>query len=229
MNNWETLFDQAMTCLQSIAMTGSPLPDWTFGGGTALMLRYRHRNSQDIDLFLLDPQWLPILSPERNERIESLVMDYEEGPTWLKLVLPLGEIDFIVAPALTSRSFELTAIHNQCVAVETPAEIIAKKLHYRGAALRSRDLVDLAVVADRDPTSLWVSRSAWIHDLEAIRRRLDQMTTRYQLEAPHLDLLPEGERYRHRAWDIAQTFVERVYAAEQDRKQPNADNEYEPD
>ena len=50
MDNWETLFDQAMTCLQSILITGAPMPDWTFGGGTALMLRYHHRNSQDKSL-----------------------------------------------------------------------------------------------------------------------------------------------------------------------------------
>ncbi len=193
-NNWETPFDQAMTCLQSILITGPLMPDWTLGGGTALMLRYHHRNSQDIDIFLLDPQWLPILSPERNERIESLILDYQDGPTWLKPVLPLGEIDFIVAPALTAHSFEFTTIHAQSVAIETPAEIIAKKLYYRGRALRSRDVVDLAVVYDRDPAGLWASRSAWIRELEPIRQRLLQMATRYVLEAPHLDLLPDGER-----------------------------------
>jgi predicted nucleotidyltransferase component of viral defense system len=28
---------------------------WTFGGGTILMLRYDHRFSKDIDLFVPDP------------------------------------------------------------------------------------------------------------------------------------------------------------------------------
>lgn len=157
-------------------------------------------------------------------------MDYQEGATWLKLVLPLGEIDFIVAPALTSHSFEFTTIHNRPVAIEMPTEIIAKKLYYRGHSLRSRDLVDLAIVYDRDPASLWASRSAWIRELEPIRQRLHQMATRYQLEAPHLDLLADGERYRHTAWDMARTFIERVYADEQHRrKHPNAEVEYEPE
>ncbi len=33
---------------------------WTLGGGTALMLQIDHRESQDIDIFLSDPQLLGI-------------------------------------------------------------------------------------------------------------------------------------------------------------------------
>lgn len=29
---------------------------WTFGGGTAMMLQIDHRISQDVDIFLPDPQ-----------------------------------------------------------------------------------------------------------------------------------------------------------------------------
>jgi hypothetical protein len=38
-------------------------PFWTFGGGTVLMLRYRHRRSKDIDIFVPDPQHLGYVSP----------------------------------------------------------------------------------------------------------------------------------------------------------------------
>ena len=34
---------------------------WTFGGGTALMLQIDHRESDDVDIFLPDPQLLPFL------------------------------------------------------------------------------------------------------------------------------------------------------------------------
>ncbi|PSR23288.1 MAG: hypothetical protein C7B47_15950 [Sulfobacillus thermosulfidooxidans] len=54
-NTWEHLFDRALVCLQAIPQTGTSMPDWSFGGGTALMLRYAHRNSHDIDIFLPDP------------------------------------------------------------------------------------------------------------------------------------------------------------------------------
>ncbi|MCG8559317.1 MAG: nucleotidyl transferase AbiEii/AbiGii toxin family protein [Hyphomicrobiales bacterium] len=40
---------------------------WTFGGGTALMLQIEHRESHDIDLFIDDPQILPLLNPETQD------------------------------------------------------------------------------------------------------------------------------------------------------------------
>jgi hypothetical protein len=32
--------------------------DWTFGGGTVLMLRHKHRISRDVEIFVPDPQYL---------------------------------------------------------------------------------------------------------------------------------------------------------------------------
>lgn len=55
---WETLFVHAMTLIGEIAKHGRADPFWTFGGGTALMLRYGHRLSKDIDIFVPDPQSL---------------------------------------------------------------------------------------------------------------------------------------------------------------------------
>ncbi len=45
--------------------------DWTWGGGTVLMLRHQHRLSWDVDLFLNDPQLLSYLSPRLNDDIAS--------------------------------------------------------------------------------------------------------------------------------------------------------------
>lgn len=210
---WEPLFDRALACLDAIAQTGAPLPEWSFGGGTALMLRYAHRNSQDIDVFLPDPQWLGVLHPERNDRVAGLVADYAEGPTWLKLVIDTpdahGEIDFIVAMPVTADPFRTETIHGRQVQVETPVEIAAKKLRYRGASLRSRDVFDLAVVHHAHPETLWAARKAWEGELGRIAARLRVLETRYRLDAPHLDVLPAGEPFRETAWSTVQAFVER--------------------
>ena len=64
------------------------------------MLRYAHRQSRDIDIFMGDPQYMRFLSPRLNDTIDTWVADWVEGPGWLKLAFPLGEIDFIAAPSV---------------------------------------------------------------------------------------------------------------------------------
>ena len=48
-----------MELIDSVGDAGVELEGWTFGGGTVLMRRYRHRLSKDIDIFLPDPRYLP--------------------------------------------------------------------------------------------------------------------------------------------------------------------------
>lgn len=51
--------------------------------GELLMLRYRHRFSRDIDLFVPDPQYLGFVTPRLSEAAESITSDYvEQGPVW---------------------------------------------------------------------------------------------------------------------------------------------------
>jgi Nucleotidyl transferase AbiEii toxin, Type IV TA system len=38
---------------------------WTFGGGTAMMLQINHRESNDVDIFLSDAQFLSFLDPQK--------------------------------------------------------------------------------------------------------------------------------------------------------------------
>ena len=45
--------------------------NWTFGGGTVLMRRFRHRFSQDVDIFVPDPQYLGYLDPELNDAVAA--------------------------------------------------------------------------------------------------------------------------------------------------------------
>lgn len=118
---------------------GTPLKP-LLGGGTRLMLAIEHRISDDIDLFVRDPQWLGYITPRLNDRFEHLISAYDEGATSLKLRCAEGEIDFIVGMSLLGHDEERA---EDCVfPLEPVSEVLAKKLFYRGWALTPRDLFD---------------------------------------------------------------------------------------
>ena len=126
---WEVLWPRAMACIASLEGHFPP-PDWTFGGGTALMLLYEHRRSRDIDIFLRDPQYLTALSPRLNDHTEALTGRYVEQSNFLKLIFDGGEVNFIVAPSLTTDSYMIKTVLGTETKVETPVEIVAKKVFY---------------------------------------------------------------------------------------------------
>lgn len=148
---WEQLFLQARSIIrQAQTRVGFDIA-WSFGGGTALMLQIDHRDSFDIDVFIDDPQLLPFL----NARTQGLELDVwpddyrSDGTKALKLVFTdLGEIDFICAAELTEAPSVDRPLFDEMVRLETPAEIIAKKVYYRGGSLQPRDMFDIACVVE---------------------------------------------------------------------------------
>jgi len=151
---WQGLLQHAYSLIDEIAAHGIQNPFWTFGGGTVLMLRYCHRMSKDIYIFVPDPQYLGYVSPRLSEVAEAVSDKYVEGPGYIKLLRPEGEIDFVASPNLTSDPFEVWELLGRQVKVETSAEIVAKKLWHRGDRATARDLFDLALVIEREPVAL---------------------------------------------------------------------------
>lgn len=151
---WETLFQRTLMLIDSAIAGGGSLGHWSFGGGTVLMRRHRHRFSKDIDIFVPDPQIFPYLSPHLNETAESLTSNYIQGAEFLKLVFNEGEIDFVASAPLTERPYVEETIFGRQVQVETSAEIIAKKIWHRGAQFTARDIFDLAMVFEKEPAAL---------------------------------------------------------------------------
>lgn len=114
------------------------------------MLQIDHRESFDVDIFIDDPQVLPYLNPQT----QGLTLDINpdaysfDGTHALKIVFDhIGEIDFIVASNLTQEPVKEAVIRGQKIYLETPAEIIAKKIFYRGSSMQPRDMFDIACVA----------------------------------------------------------------------------------
>jgi len=175
-DTWETLFKSALIAVDEIAKHGRPDPFWTFGGGTVLMLRYGHRFSKDVDIFVPDPQSLGYVNPRLSDIVETLTTDYTEAAGYVKLFLPEGEIDFVAAPNLTVPGFEVVNLFGRDVKVETSAEIIAKKMWHRGDRITGRDIFDFALVAQHELDELMRQSEIMIRHSEVL---LQHLGTRY--------------------------------------------------
>jgi hypothetical protein len=107
-NTWKLLLHRAVDVLRAAEQRMGALPELMPGDGTVLMLRFQHRLSKDIDLFLHDVQWLSMFTP----RLASLknridVLDLSDGERLRKLILPLPDHEHRVA---TMRQKALEAI-----------------------------------------------------------------------------------------------------------------------
>lgn len=153
---WRVLLPRALTLIEEIRRLGGVAdPFWTLGGGTVLMFRHRHRLSNDIDIFVPDPQYLGFVNPRLSDVAAGLTEEYTEGPdNWIKLQFEEGEVDFVASPNLLGNAWETREIEGRSIRVETSAEIIAKKMYHRGDRVTARDLFDLALVIEREPAPL---------------------------------------------------------------------------
>lgn len=149
---WKVLLNNAYSLIDSVEASnpGLNLKNWTLGGGTVLMFYYQHRKSKDIDIFFNDPQYLNYFNPKLGGPAEDLTEDYSSGSEFIKLNLNEGEIDFVASQFLTENPFRLFNVLGREIKVQTPIEIVAKKIWHRGTRANSRDLLDLALVIENN-------------------------------------------------------------------------------
>lgn len=200
---WQGLLQHAYTLIDEIAVHGIQNPFWTFGGGTVLMLRYRHRMSKDIDIFVPDPQYLGFVSPRLSDVAEAVSDKYVEGPGYVKLLRPEGEIDFVASPNLTSDPFELWELLGRQIKVETSAEIVAKKLWHRGDRATARDLFDLALVIAREPAALATAGPFLTRHRDEFLRQVEQRKAVLKAQFEAIDTLDYQPSYEQAAQSVA--------------------------
>lgn len=147
--SWRKLEAMALRMIADAAQQAGCAFAPQLGGGTRLMLALEHRISDDIDLFIRDPQWIGYLTPRLNDRFETGLSDYDENAVSLKLKYAEGEIDFIVGMSLLGLPAEKSI--DTALLLEPVAEVLAKKLFYRGWALTPRDLFDWWTIETRLP------------------------------------------------------------------------------
>lgn len=138
----------ALTILSDL----SPEMQWSLGGGTALALHLNHRVSFDVDIFFEHPGALKELM--RNPKTKQLSNDREFPGNYLKIIRPEGEIDFILASNVTDEFCQTYKFGVEQIDIETPIEIIAKKIKYRGSKFTLRDVYDLSAVIKTTPDIL---------------------------------------------------------------------------
>lgn len=203
---WRGLLTHAIALMDDIAARGIADPHWTLGGGTVLMLRHGHRHSKDIDVFVPDRQYLGYLTPRLSDLADRLVDDYVESPTHVKLLLPEGEIDFVVSVPLTRHPFDVWRLQGRAVRVETAAEIVAKKLWHRGDTATARDLFDLSMVIEREPQALLAAARWLVRHREAFLAQLSSRERVLQAQFEAIDALSYRPSWKE-AVDRASAFL----------------------
>ena len=152
-SRWNDLLTLARRHMESVGMSRS---DWTWGGGTVLMLRHKHRLSWDVDLFVNDVQLLSYLSPRLNDNVAADVDGYNEQSNHLRCFIDgVGEIDYLTAqPVIDFKPEKMDVPGHGPLQVMSDREILAQKIHYRGHGFTGRDLFDFATITALRPELL---------------------------------------------------------------------------
>jgi hypothetical protein len=155
---------------------------WTFGGGTAMMLQINHRESHDVDIFLSDPQSLAFLDPQKQDfQFDVRPTDYEgDGSSFQRFAfVDIGEIDFILSRAMTASPTIPATIEGEDILLETIPEIITKKIHYRGASIKPRDIFDIAAAAERYADPVIHALRSYRDEVAVTLRTIDKLNPNF--------------------------------------------------
>jgi len=193
---WQTLFRRALAILDGACVAGMP-DDWSFGGGTVLMLDFHHRFSKDVDIFVPDPQYLGFLTPRLNDRAEVGTHGYDEQSNALKIYYTEGEVDFVAAGPVSCSPFAMRDILGRRIRVETPLEVVAKKLKFRAADFKARDLFDLALVLERVADVRPALTELIRHRMPLLRERLISRDAILREDFAAIDVLDFTPDYEH--------------------------------
>lgn len=150
-SRWPELLREAYAIIDHVNRDHDILTDWTFGGGTAMMIQIDHRESHDVDLFLDDPQLLPYVEASVAEMQFTLgeATYIGDGSGHLKVAFDgIGEIDFIVTAHMTGNPTHSVELEGRSIELETIPEIIAKKVRFRGSRIQPRDIFDIAAAVE---------------------------------------------------------------------------------
>jgi hypothetical protein len=180
-SEWRRLYHIALNLIDQLQDNAGGV-EWSLGGGTAMMIQIGHRESHDIDIFLDDPQLLGVIDPSRSQlRFETMPSDYlGDGVRFQKFAFEnLGEIDFIVAGARTATPFEAREVEGRTVSLETIAEIIAKKVYYRSAEAKPRDIFDIAAAARSRPIAVVDALRDFPEEVARTRERLERLNPEF--------------------------------------------------
>jgi len=223
--SWKDLLFSALQALNQLPKE----LEWSLGGGTALMLSINHRLSKDVDIFFENARALKLLAPSINEYTRSICDEWQQPGHYIKLIkYDKGEIDFLV-----SRIFEdkpnkpFVFSHNgieQTIKIETPKEILSKKIFHRASQFTIRDIFDTASVIERDYSTLKCISPDVIEKLPLAIDRIKVLREEYVKEIKEYIMpINVSERVLRKGPDIAIEALSRELerANKKDNKQDN--------
>lgn len=198
-SHWERLLGIARSIIDQSGIGD----DWTFGGGTAMMVQIGHRLSHDIDLFVDDPQLLGYLDPSKQS------FDFEikpsayagDGNRFLKIAFDdLGEIDFVACSPLSAKPTKRIELHGRPIFIETIAEIITKKVFYRGSMITPRDVFDIAAAGKTHRREIVQALAGYPKKVSATITALERANPQYVLSViGDLQINPDFESLKETA------------------------------
>jgi hypothetical protein len=204
---WKRLLELVLPALDELPDS----MDWTLGGGTGLAITLNHRISYDIDIFFEHAAVLRRLSPNANPKIRQLSDNWQQPGHYLKIERPEGDIDFLVTRSFTETPYYEYGFQGRTIHVETPIEIISKKIHFRGSQFTVRDIFDFAAfsVIDNAPSiallpDVGESLPRALHRVKLLQKRYE--TTVQEAVNP----TPEGEKFLTSGFDRAVSFLESI-------------------
>gem|GEM_PF-6399520 len=148
------------------------------------------------------------MSPRLNDRAAALARSYEEAANGVKIVTSRGDIDFVVSRDLTQAPKIAESIDGQAIWAHTNAEILAKKIEFRGFAFTRRDMFDLAVLIDLEPSSVAQALSVCSKGATtlAISRIAAEIGTLGRTLPDFVDPTPRGAAYIARAAPLLASY-----------------------
>ena len=133
------------------------------GSGAALIARWRHRRSRDVDFFVEADRFRPLyehrvaFQAELNLRTgRTNVVRVRRGAAQI-LLADGGEVSVGTPPPFTDRPESAETVRGTRVRLETSSEIMVKKIRGRmthNGTFVPRDLYDLAVARHDEPAAL---------------------------------------------------------------------------
>lgn len=179
-----------------------------------MMIQIGHRESHDVDIFLDDPQLLGFIDPSKSSLQFDVVPDgYQgDGARFQKFAFEdLGEIDFIVAGPLTQQPFVAHDIDGHTIMLEAIPEIIAKKIYYRGAEAKPRDIFDLAAAAATQRLAVVEALRAFPERVAIAKERLDALNPEFvEKTIAQLMIHPDYEAVARDSLPMAKALLDEI-------------------
>jgi hypothetical protein len=204
---WKTLLRNAIRIINDLSID---ITLCEFGGGSSLTAQYDHRLSRDVDIFLPDPQLISYVTPRFNDTIEKNVKTYQTTWNSCQIILNDGSrIDFVYSTQVSKYRPVSFVFDDIEIMIESPVEVIAKKIYYRADAFAARDIFDLAFVYTVERKKILDDAESFVHKIDELEKRLDIFGKCGELmkSLKAVEIFPAGEIVRHREFDICRQFI----------------------